>query len=1093
MNSFSIIQQKLGQFIKKYYTNELIKGAILFVAFGLLYFLFTLLVEYFLWLRPTQRSILFYVFVLVELTLLIKYIVIPFAKMLGLQKGITIAEASKIIGKHFPEVDDKLLNVLQLYQNKEQSELLLASIEQKSASLQPIPFQKAIDFKGNIKYLKYLAIPLTIWFFSWISGKDFIFQESLNRVVHYQTAYEPPAPFSFNVVNNKMSVIEGQQFELQVETVGTVVPENVQISFNGENYFLKDVNLGIFSYVFNTMKEPVQFYLEANGVRSKDYAIEVIKIPSIIDFQMVMDYPAYTGNKDELIKNTGNATIPEGTIITWRINTKETDSLSFFSNAVSNFLFKKEDEFSITRSIKYKLEYQISSSNKNLKNYEKLHYSIDVIKDEFPTIQVKSDIDSVTRGPVQFAGQLSDDYGLKKLELVYYDSNDVKETKRKLIPINKGTFEEFYYIFSPDSDLEIEQGKSYQIYFEVFDNDGVNGSKSTKSQVFTYYNKTKEEITDDLLKEQEQRLDDLNNTSKESEKLNKELEDFSKELKKKPNLNWNDKKEFDQFLERQEKYQQMLQRQTDQLIENLDEQEMNENDNSIKEKKDELMKRMEEAKELQKRDDLLRELQKMAEKLDKENMLDKLDKLSQKNKQETRSLERLLELTKRFFVEKKANQISNKLDSLSQKQEKLSNEPQNNVEKQEKLNEQFDAIQQDFDELEKQNQELIQPMDFPNTGNDEKGIKEQMQEAKENLEKSEEQNSNKQDNKEQQQPKSNARNNQKSASKKMKQLSEKMQGAMAAMQGEMINENIDDLKAILENLLTFSFDQEQLMLSLEGIDANSAEFPNKLKKQQLLKEHFEHVDDSLYALSFRVQQLSAGIQEHLTEAHYNIEKSLENIAENRIQLGVANQQYTMTSANSLADMLSDLLNSLQNPNSGQGKGNQNQFTLPDIIQKQKGLSNQMQKNTEQNSKEGEKGQQGEKMSGELYQIYKQQNELRQALQEMLQQEGKEGSKGNKAVKHMEELEKELLEKGFTQEVMQQMMHLEYELLKLEDAMQQQGEDTKRKSETNLKAYELKAVPPLKHPKLYFNSNEVLNREPLPLKSIYKKKVQEYFK
>jgi hypothetical protein len=1070
----------------------LIKGTILFVAFGLLYFLFTLLVEYFLWLRPTQRSILFYVFVLVELTLLIKYIVIPFSKMLGLQKGITIAEASKIIGRHFPEVDDKLLNVLQLYQNKEQSELLLASIEQKSASLQPIPFQKAIDFKGNIKYLKYLAIPLTIWFFSWISGKDFIFQESLNRVVHYQTAYEPPAPFSFIVVNDKMSVIEGQQFELQVETVGTVVPENVQISFNGENYFLKDINVGTFSYVFNTMKEPVQFYLEANGVRSKDYEIEVIKIPAIIDFLMVMDYPAYTGNKDELINNTGNATIPEGTTITWKINTKETDSLSFLSNAVSNFLLKKEDEFSITKRIKDKLEYQISSSNKNLRNYEKLHYSIDVIKDEFPTIQVKSDIDSVTRGPVQFAGQLSDDYGLRKLELVYYDSNDVKETKRKLIAINKGAFEEFYYIFSPDSDLEIEQGKSYRIYFEVFDNDSVNGSKSTKSQVFTYYNKTKEVITDDLLKEQKQRLDDLNNTSKESEKLNKELEDFSKELKKKPNLNWNDKKEFDQFLERQEKYQQMLLRQTDQLIENLNEQEMNENDNSIKEKKDELLKRMEETKELQKRDDLLKELQKMAEKLDKENMLDKLDKLSQKNKQETRSLEMLLERTKRFFVEKKANQISNKLDSLSQKQEKLSNEPQNNAEKQQKLNEQFDAIQQDFDELEKQNHELIQPMVFPITKQDEQVIDKLQDKALEELK---DQKSNSDDGKD---PDNNnsqkaAQLHQKAASKKMKQLGEKMQGAMSAMQGEMINENIDDLKAILENLLTFSFDQEQLMLSLEGIDANSADFPNKLKKQQLLKEHFEHVDDSLYALSFRVQQLSAGIQEHLTEAHYNIEKSLENIAENRIQLGVSNQQYTMTSANSLADMLSDLLNSLQNANSGQGKGNQNQFTLPDIIQKQKGLSNQMQKNTEQNSKEGEKGQQGEKMSGELYQIYKQQNELRQALQEMLQQEGKEGSKGNKAVKQMEELEKELLEKGFTQEVMQQMMRLEYELLKLEDAMQQQGEDTKRKSETNQKTYELKAIPPLKHPKLYFNSNEVLNREPLPLKSIYKKKVQEYFK
>ncbi|MFT4699222.1 MAG: hypothetical protein ACI9SJ_002388, partial [Flavobacteriaceae bacterium] len=42
MSSFNIIQQKLEQFIKKYYTNELIKGIILFLAIGLLYFLITL-------------------------------------------------------------------------------------------------------------------------------------------------------------------------------------------------------------------------------------------------------------------------------------------------------------------------------------------------------------------------------------------------------------------------------------------------------------------------------------------------------------------------------------------------------------------------------------------------------------------------------------------------------------------------------------------------------------------------------------------------------------------------------------------------------------------------------------------------------------------------------------------------------------------------------------------------------------------------------------------------------------------------------------------------------------------------------------------
>ena len=55
MSTFNIIQQKLEQFIRKYYTNELIKGAILFFAIGLLYLIITLLVEHFLWLDQTYR------------------------------------------------------------------------------------------------------------------------------------------------------------------------------------------------------------------------------------------------------------------------------------------------------------------------------------------------------------------------------------------------------------------------------------------------------------------------------------------------------------------------------------------------------------------------------------------------------------------------------------------------------------------------------------------------------------------------------------------------------------------------------------------------------------------------------------------------------------------------------------------------------------------------------------------------------------------------------------------------------------------------------------------------------------------------------
>ena len=98
MDNFKNIQHKLEAFIKRFYTNELLKGAILFFAIGLLYFLFTVFIEYVLWLNPTARTVLFWLFIAVELALLAKFIVMPLAKLFKLQKGINYKEASKLLG-----------------------------------------------------------------------------------------------------------------------------------------------------------------------------------------------------------------------------------------------------------------------------------------------------------------------------------------------------------------------------------------------------------------------------------------------------------------------------------------------------------------------------------------------------------------------------------------------------------------------------------------------------------------------------------------------------------------------------------------------------------------------------------------------------------------------------------------------------------------------------------------------------------------------------------------------------------------------------------------------------------------------------------
>ena len=74
-----------------------------------------------------------------------------------------------------------------------------------------------------------------------------------------------------------------------------------------------------------------------------------------------------------------------------------------------------------------------------------------------------------------------------------------------------------------------------------------------------------------------------------------------------------------------------------------------------------------------------------------------------------------------------------------------------------------------------------------------------------------------------------------------------------------------------------------------------------------------------------------------------------------------------------------------------------------------------------------------------------------------------------------------------------MMDLQYQLLKLENATFVQGEDNKRKSETNYKQFNDTIINQLPITKEYFNTTEILNRQALPLRQIYKIKVQDYFK
>ena len=995
MGSFKDIRNKLEAFIRKYYMNELLKGTILFFAIGLLYFFATLFIEYLLWLNITFRTVLFWIFIAVELGLFIKFIAIPLAQLFKLRKGINFEKASQIIGNHFPEVNDKLLNVLQLSKNPNQSELLIASIEQKASELRPIPFQLAIDFKANLKYLKYAAIPIVIVLVSFISGKINWFSDSYERVVNYKTAYEPPAPFEFFVVNESLKAIENKDFRLQVRIAGDIIPENAQINFNNQSYFLQPTAPGEFQFVFNLLKENTEFSLTANGISSRPYKLEVVNTPNLINFDMVLDYPVHTKKQDEVLKSTGSAIIPEGTRVTWKARTKSTSSVKIYEQDTLSFKNTATNSFEASKQLFRNFNYSITTSNEQLEDYENLTYSISVVKDAFPEIKLEVQKDTVDQQSLYFYGQASDDYGLRTLQLVYYPAND--ETNKVVEPINisKSNFSEFVTAFP--NQLNLKEGTSYQLYFEVFDNDAVNNYKRTRSSTFSYRKLTKEEEEQKQLQEQNKTINDISETFEKLEEQDKKLEEFSKTQKEKEELNFNDKKKFEEFLKRQKQQEQLMKNFNKKLQKNLEEfqDEKREEDQF---KKD-LQERLKENEEKLKQDEeLLKELEELKDKINKEEFTQKLEELAKQNKNKKRSMKQLLELTKRFYVMKKTEKIANELEDLSEKQEKLSeNKEENTKENQNKLNDEFKKLQKDIDDLKQEDRRLQKPMNIPRDEFIESEINFDQNDAKKSLEVKEQIEQQKgETTPESQQQLQNAKERQKKASKKMKKLGEMMKQSLGGGGGggEQAEEDIDMLRQILENLLLFSFDQESLMNTFEEINIDNNKYGKYIIEQSNLREHFEHVDDSLFALSLRQPKISEKVNSQITEVYFNIDKSLDQLTENRLYQGISSQQYAITASNELASFLSDVLDNMEtqmNPSPGSGGGQGEQ--LQDIIMSQEELNKLMEEGVKK-SEQGKKGEEGQKGQEGI----KGQEEGKQVEQGQKGQSQKEGDQGNEGQK-----------------------------------------------------------------------------------------------
>ena len=1056
------IQDKINEFRKKYYLNQIIKGSIFTsLTFLALYALFVTF-EGIFWFTPLVRTVLFLLMVFATLFVFYKTLLFPILNYFQIKEPISDEQAAVIIGNHFPEIADKLLNYIQLSKNEQANQILSYALEQKKFNILPFDYKQVINIRVNWKYLRYVFIPVLFILFLFAFAPEVV-TKGTYRLINFTKPFSPPPPFSIKILNLPKKIIDNEDFTLNIQIEGKQIPKELYVYYKESQnsdfqpILLKQLTNNQFQHNFSSLHNDFEFYVGNELYHSEIYSVQVIKRPYIQDFYVTIHYPAYTGLPSEkLLPNVGDISVLKGSIVTWTLNPKgniktayiQANPYLYFKNNVANKQIFKSENYSIHLI-----------SDENLRNVDTVNYQIQVIEDKYPEVQIISpnlEFALPTNGFLPLEYEISDDFGFSSLWFNYrfIKSNNPNKVSDKFQSklLTKQLPSKFLKTVNLIDLFEInmEQGDVLEYSLTVFDNDAISGFKSTTSQIYKVNYMSISELYENQDKFQEKIEENLRNSLNENEKLVDKFEKFQKKLLENKSLDYEQKKEIQEFVKQQQKTFENIQNLKDDLNQMQQNAEMNDMYS------EETIQKMEQLQNLIKEienSDLRKQLDELLNKLNKNDdnrsLKQQLEQIQYKQENLQYDLERIQQLYKKLKAYQKADEILKKLEDLKQQQETLNQltKEKNDKEdlkkieeKQKQIENQFNQLKQDLNDLEKLNKDA---------GND---ISDKMNEIKQthqnihnDLQKSSEQLN--------QSQKTKASQSQQNAITNMEKMKKQISEMMQEEESDETAENYETLRNLLKNLLKLSFNQEEIRDKTKKLRYNDPLLKKYLAEQKKLRDNMEMVKDSLFELAKRVFQIKKYVTDEVGIINMHMDNSIKFMSTLQVPNANNSQHYVMTSLNNLANMLTESLDQMQQ----QMKAQQNQKGGGGACKRPGGNNPSMQGLAKQQSKLNQMIQdmfnQGGQDPSKLEQMAKEQESIRLGLKQMYEKISKEiGEKGglgniSKIMQDMQETEKELLNKQITAELLKRQQQILSRMLDYDKSIRQRDLDNKRQSKT----------------------------------------------
>ena len=234
------------------------------------------------------------------------------------------------------------------------------------------------------------------------------------------------------------------------------------------------------------------YFVEAAGVRSPTFTLEVVDLPYVDRLVLEYIFPQHTGLPPRTIENGGDIAVVRGTEVRLRVvSTLPTSGGRVRLDEAGEVPLSQSTDgvltgqFTVDRDGFYRIELDAPGGERVAASPQ---YAIDVLSDLPPTVSFAKPGRDITSSPIEevfVEARANDDFGLRQLDLVYSVNGGAEESVRLYDgasgdPVTDVSAGHTFYL----EELGLTPGDFVSYFARVADNDSVQGPKRAMSDLY---------------------------------------------------------------------------------------------------------------------------------------------------------------------------------------------------------------------------------------------------------------------------------------------------------------------------------------------------------------------------------------------------------------------------------------------------------------------------------------------------------------------------------------------------------------------------------------------------------------------------------